>query len=147
LVARVKAGLDMDEDTRRAQKSSLQELQSAVVRQLVAGADQRSVIQQLIERGWPEVSARKFVSNLAQTSASTTGRIEMSHSEHAAHHGRWRALRGLILILVGMVIMGAGLALRDPSFSLFTFAVGVILAVFGLLDLLFGISVWTAGDD
>lgn len=129
----------------RTQQGSLKELKHTIISQLSTGVDQGSVIQQLIERGWPEVSARHFVASLIP--GIVTGQAIAAHPAHVVDHGKWRALRGIVFICAGLVIMVIGLAIREPSISLFTFAVGVILGVFGLLDLLFGISAWGESSD
>lgn len=133
----------MSEDG-HSERGSFRDLQDGLIRQLAGGADQPGVVRQLIERGWPEVTARKFVNSLAPE--GSIERIAIDQNHDAAQLERRRVGRGLILIVAGMVVTGGGLAMSDPSFSLFAFAVGVIIAVFGLLDLLFGLSAWTEGD-
>ena len=109
------------------------------MQQLAAGTDRTVVVKGLVERGWPEVSARRFVANVRVTPLAASRR-------QGAQHERWRVARGLLLMLLGAVVVAAGLALDDPSASLFVFSAGVILSVFGLLDFLFGISAWGPVD-
>ncbi|HEY3291158.1 MAG TPA: hypothetical protein VGK87_13605 [Anaerolineae bacterium] len=127
------------------QSGSLKELKYSIIKQLTSGVEQGSVIQQLIERGWPEVSARHFVAGLVPR--VLVNQAIAAHPAQMVNHGKWRALRGLAFMSAGLVIIIIGLALRDPSISLFTFSTGVIMGVFGLLDLLFGISDWGKSSD
>jgi small-conductance mechanosensitive channel len=127
------------------QMGSMQELTNVVTRQLAAGKTQDEVIQQLVQRGWPMVSARQFVANLGSPSGAVQNTVRQRRT--LTLHGKWRLLRGILLIVTGMVTVGAGLAVSDLSTSLFIFAVGVILFVFGLLDFLFGLSTYLERDD
>jgi hypothetical protein len=117
---------------------TLKDLTHTVARQLAAGHSQEHVIQQLIARGWPAASAQQFVANARRISgmyrAAATERVL------ALRHCRGRILRGLLGLLVGLSIGAFGLSLADTSTSLFLFAVGVILCVFGVVDFLFGLS-------
>ena len=45
----------------------MKDLTGEMVKKLVAGVSHEKIVQQLVERGWPAVSARQFVANLAQT--------------------------------------------------------------------------------
>ena len=117
----------------------MKDLTETVTQQLAAGTDREAIVNYLVQRGWPETSARRFVANVRVTPSAIMHR-------QSVQHGRWRIVRGLLLILLGVAIIAAGLALDDPSASLFVFSVGVILSVFGLLDFLFGISAWGPVD-
>ena len=121
------------------QSGSLKELTESVAQQLAAGVDRDALTRSLVERGWPERAARRFVAGVRAAPAAVAQR-------QRARHERWRIARGLLLLALGAAVIAAGLALGDPSGSLFVFSAGVILSVFGLLDFLSGISAWSSTD-
>lgn len=120
------------------QPRTLHELTRSVAGQLAAGESVEGVVQQLVARGWPEVSAREFVVNASQS--TSMARASAGESRAVKLHNRQRIGRGALLILGGAAISALGLSLPDASASLFLFAVGILLAVFGTLDFLFGLS-------
>jgi hypothetical protein len=123
-------------------EESLPTLTRSVRAQLAAGQSRGEVVQQLVGRGWPLASARQFVANAANGAVDTAGEVAALPLERHPHITlrRLRVLRGALLIVLGVCIAAGGLALSDSAASLYLFAVGVILGVFGLLDFLFGLS-------
>jgi hypothetical protein len=109
-------------DSPSPQPLSLQELTQAVLNQLVAGRSQDAVTQSLVARGWPEVSARQFVVNTAQSVARPHVQVEQDDERHVvAELFRRRALRDLMLttgFLLAMLIAG-DLFPSAPALTLF----------------------------
>ena len=118
---------------------SLQELSGAVVKQLVAGRPQETVVKQLVQRGWPEVSARHFVANAAQ--AASQHREENDEERaYIAELFRRRMLRDLVLTVI---CCGATFVLYDfahtmPALPLFFLS----MTVFSLVDLITALVGW-----
>ena len=121
---------------------SLQELTGAVVKQLVAGRSQETVIRQLVNRGWPEVSARHFVANLAQTASQHRDRDGGDDEERVimAELYRRRMLRDLVLSVVccGAMFVLFIFVRTVPALTLFVLS----MAVFSLVDLITALVGW-----
>src|SRR6266496_2708676 len=118
---------------------SLQELTRAVVEQLVAGRSQVTVVKQLVNRGWPEVSAQHFVANLAQTASQ---RHDENDEERAyiAELFRRRMLRDLVLTILCCIIMFVLFTfIRTlPALTMFFLS----MTVFSLVDLITAFVGW-----
>ena len=83
----------------------MKELTAIVVRQLAAGKSQELVSQQLIARGWPEISARHFVSNAAPTASEHNAVDNPEEREVMVEVYRRRMIRDLIMIVASLVLM------------------------------------------
>ena len=94
------------------QPPSLQEITRAVIRQLMNGKSREAVTQDLVARGWPEVSARQFVTNAAQSLQSLASPLvkpeEDEERRYMAEMFRRRAARDFLLtamFMIGMFIV------------------------------------------
>ena len=108
-----------------AQPRSLKELTSTLVKQLASGTSQELLISQLIERGWPEVSARHFIANIAQTASQHNDVDEVR--EIVAAQFRSRIIRDLIigLIFFGLVLLSMTFFEALDMLALFFFGMSV----------------------
>jgi hypothetical protein len=123
------------------QPISLQELTHAVVSQLMSGKSREVVTQTLVARGWPEVSARQFVVNTAQSLTKPQIQAEEDDERHmVAEIFRRRATRDF-LFTAGFMI--GTLAANDlfpsaPMLSLFFLS----MCTFSFVDLLVALIGW-----
>ena len=131
-------------DKRPATGHTLKEITEFVLRQKAQGAPAESIVRRLTQRGWPEATARRFVSNV-QINAATQRKHNEPHAP-AGHYWR-RILRGLICILIGLGIVVAGLSSSDAYLGLYYFAMGVLLCIFETIDFLSGILDWWRNRD
>jgi hypothetical protein len=127
---------------------SLKELTALIAKQLARGAKPQTLINQLIARGWPEATARQFVSNARRAhlqralEAFDTHNTAQGEPERQIREYRRRILRGLLCSLIGLALIVVGLGMHDTSNGLYHFSMGVVLTVFESLDLLNGLSAW-----
>jgi hypothetical protein len=82
---------------------TLKEITGKMIRQLASGVSQEKLIVQLKARGWPEVSARQFVANLAQTALQHDD-VDDERDAHIEQLRR-RILRDFILVLITSTMM------------------------------------------
>jgi hypothetical protein len=129
----------MDKPT-PSQGQSLRDLSDSIARQRACGVKPGDLTHQLIERGWPEVTARQFVANAAQMAGAL--REQSAERRAAARPHKQRALRGLFCILLGFAIIVVGLNHTDASAGLYCFAMGVLLCIFESIDCLAGLTGW-----
>ncbi|MCL4507432.1 MAG: hypothetical protein M1434_00350 [Chloroflexi bacterium] len=115
-----------------AQPRTLKELTSTLVKQLAAGTSQELLISQLVERGWPAVSARQFIANVAQT-ASQHNDVDEERENDAAQF-RSRIVRDLImgLICFGLMLLSMSFFEGQDMLALFFFG----MSVYAFVDML-----------
>ena len=118
---------------------TLKEITESVARQKANGAPAERIVRRLIERGWPEASARQFVMNVHAERALYG---EAGERRALARQGRLRALRGFVCILIGLVLIVVGLSLSDVFQGLYHFAIGILLCIFESIDFMSGVTVW-----
>jgi hypothetical protein len=119
---------------------SLRALTEHIARQLARGTSPDTLIKQLGQRGWPTIAARQFVVNAGHLADAL--REVSSKRQYIARQCARRALRGLLLTLLGLSIIGYSLSMYDASSGFSHFALGVVLCVFGSLDFLIGMAGW-----
>ena len=74
-----------------------------MVRELAAGTSQEKLIGQLIARGWPEVSARHFIANIAQTAQQHNDVDE--DRENLIDRYRRRIIRDFVMTTITFTMM------------------------------------------
>jgi hypothetical protein len=119
----------------------LQELTHAVISQLMSGKSHEVVTQTLVARGWPEVSARQFVLNTAQSLTKPQIQAEEDDERHmVAELFRRRAARDFLLTAGFMI---GTLAVNDlfPSAPLLTLFF-LSMCTFSFADLLIALIGW-----
>ena len=119
---------------------SLKELTDTVAGQMAKGVRPQAIIDQLIKRGWPEMTARQFVAN----SHLKSGELRMVSLERRTRTRNYRLwlLRSLLILVNSLVIIAVGVHVQDIYLGLFHFTMGVLLFIFVSLDFLSGISDW-----
>lgn len=127
-------------NTTPSRGTSLKDIRDAISEQLARGTRPEVVINQLIKRGWPEISARRFVESTSQTcveapAGSQERQVECQRCVRCA-------LRGLLCTIIGFALIVVGLWMEDVPNGIFHFTGGVLLCVFEIHDLLAGISGW-----
>ena len=123
-----------------AREQSLRELSDLIARQRVRGVKPDDLVQQLVTRGWPEITARQFVANAGQAAGAL--REQRAERSDAAKPYKQRAARGLFCVILGFAIIVVGLNQTDASAGLYHFAMGVLLCVFESIDFLAGLTGW-----
>ena len=120
------------------------ELTDIVKTELSQGDGVEGTIYKLVGRGWPEVSARKFVLTEAQCLALETGMTVSAADERRAEMraGRIRLIYGLAMALVALGLAALGLSLTQIGSGIFFFAAGVILGAFAIVLVLTGLNCW-----
>jgi hypothetical protein len=131
-------------DKRPATGHTLKEITEFVLRQKAQGTPAERIVRRLTERGWPEATARRFVSNI-QIDAAAQRKRSMPNTP-ASHYWQ-RILRGLICVLIGLGVIVAGLSSSDAYLGLYYFAMGVLLCIFEAIDFLSGILDWWRNRD
>ena len=125
----------MASETSTAQQS-LQHLSESLTRQISKGANQETLIQELVGQGWPEASAKRLVVN-AIRAANKHRRIG---SEARAVHARTRIIRGLLWLAAGIGILLVALDVRQLTGDFPLLYVGAI--VIGFFDFFIGLMNW-----
>ncbi|MCL5999401.1 MAG: hypothetical protein M1546_25565 [Chloroflexi bacterium] len=128
---------------------TLQEVTNLVSRQLAAGQGRDVIIQQLVTRGWPEVSARHFVTNAAQTAHSPQSQAAQHAGEDArddeeravvAELYRRRMIRGLVWALTGLFTLAMFFNVSQALGGVSLFFMAAI--IFGAVDFVVGLIGW-----
>ena len=119
---------------------SLKEIKDRVTAQLSRGLALDSIITQLIERGWPEPTARRFVMSLLPSREFL--REKEFEQRSALKDNYKRMLRGLLCVILGLVIIAVGLGMQNVANGLYHFTMGVMLIVFESHDFAAGLSGW-----
>lgn len=117
-------------------QQSLQHLSESITRQLSKGASQETLIQELVEQGWPEFSAKRFVLN-AVRAANKNRRIG---SEARASQSRVRMIRGLLWLVAGLGVLLISLEVRHITGGIPLLYTGAI--VVGFFDFFIGLLNW-----
>ena len=128
------------------------------------------IVSQLVERGWPESSAKQFVANIkmnterdlaggenagytvpgrdeplyrtVKRNSTRASKLSDAERHEEMRYSRLRVLRGLICVIIGLSIIIASLTEGDPYVGLFLFAIGVLLCTLEAIDIVFGITGW-----
>jgi hypothetical protein len=119
---------------------TLKEIKERVTAQLASGLGTDSIIRQLIERGWPEETARRFVTSAMP--ALGVMREQAMERRTTLKDDLRRMLRGLICVILGFVVIAVGLGMRDVGNGIFHFTMGVLLIVFEAHDFAAGFGGW-----
>jgi hypothetical protein len=119
---------------------SLKALSEQVARQLAAGKAPDVLIDQLIQRGWPEVTARQFVTNAKHLSA--TYRAGAAERNSTSQRYRQQALRGFLWSILGACIAAISFTMCDVTCGFCHFAFGIGLFVVEFLDMCTGLCSW-----
>ena len=131
---------------------TLQEITNLVSKQLAAGQGHDVIIQQLVTRGWPEVTARHFVVNAAQTthspqsvqsqSAQHAGEDDRDDEERAivAEMYRRRMIRGLVWALTGLFTLAMFFSVSQALGGVSLFFMAAV--IFGTVDFVVGLIGW-----
>ena len=119
--------------------NTLKEITESVARQKVNGTSIDRIVHQLTRRGWPEAAARQFVNNIQveHVRQRPPGERRMQ-----VRQCQFRTLRGFICIIIGLIIIMAGLSSSDAYQGLYYFAMGVLLCTFEAIDFMSGILGW-----
>ena len=117
-------------------QQSLQHLTESIVRQLSKGVSQEEIVQQLIEQGWPEASAKRLVVN-ATRSVNKHRRIG---SEARISKSKARMVRGLLWLAAGLAVLLISLQVRHLTGGIPLLYVGAI--VIGFFDFFIGLLNW-----
>jgi hypothetical protein len=124
--------------------NTLKEISAAIARQKARGTSAECIVRQLVQRGWPEASARQFVNNIQVQQPVP----ELPDDNKALRHQyQWRTLRGVLCVIIGFIIINAGLSSSDVYQGLYYFAMGVLLCVFETIDFMTGILGWWRNRD
>lgn len=120
---------------------TLQELTRSVYRQLAMGMSRSDVMQQLIARGWPEVTAQQFVTNAAQSVIPLRPEdTEEKERQYMAKLLRRRA--ALDLLLTAVCALGSFVAFvlvtSLHALAFFFLSMGIL----SLIDLLLSFIGW-----
>ena len=129
---------------------SLKEIRDQAAAQLAQGLTPESIVIQLIERGWPEQSARRFVIGLlpapgamcAEALGADALGADAPEQRHTLKDDYKCMLRGLLCVVLGFVIIAVGLGMREVSNGIFHFTMGVLLIVFEAHDFATGLGGW-----
>ncbi len=149
------------------QGSTLSEITQSIARLKSSGTPADRIVSQLMERGWPETSARQFVANVRSGAARGEGTegadgeaarardraagrggaergdaLSITERREEARYYRLRTLRGLVCFVMGLAIIVVSLCAVDPYEGLFLFAVGVLLCTIEAIDFLWGVMGW-----
>jgi hypothetical protein len=124
----------LGEPTREARTMS--ELSALVADELTRGQSREDVVELLVRRGWPQVSAQHFVDNKAQQLVG----LQKSSSESAAAARMYRRkmVRGLLWAIAGITLTVA--MYRTARGSTHVIWWGVVL--FGFVDFVTGLIGW-----
>lgn len=117
-------------------QQSLQHLTETIAQQVAHGVTHDTLIQQLIEQGWPEVSAKRFVQNAAR-SVHNHQRIG---SESRTTKAKARMLRGLLWLIAGLGVLLISLEVRHITGGIPLLYTGAI--VVGFFDFFIGLLNW-----
>jgi len=120
---------------------SLKEVTAGVVRQLAAGKSQELVIQQLIARGWPEISARHFVANAAPNAKEHNVVDNSEEQVVVAELFRRRMIRDAWLSAVSLGLMLAVVNFFPAMTALALFFLS--MTVFSCIDFIVALLGWT----
>jgi hypothetical protein len=119
----------------------MKEVTAGVMRQLAAGKSQELVIQQLIERGWPEVSARHFVANAAPNAKEHNAVENGEEREVLAELYRRRMIRDVWLAVVSLGLMLAVVNFFPTLTAMALFFLS--MTVFSFIDFVVALLGWT----
>jgi hypothetical protein len=122
-------------------QQSLQNLTETITRQVEHGVTHETLIQQLIEQGWPEVSAKRFVLNAARA-LHNHRRIG---SESRTSQAKVRMLRGLLWLIAGLGVLLISLEVRHITGGIPLLYTGAI--VVGFFDFFIGLLNWYDEQD
>ncbi len=122
-------------------QQSLQHLNESIARQITRGVSQTELVQQLIQQGWPEVSAKRFVLNATRT----VNKHRRIGSEARLAKSKERMLRGLLWFLAGMGILLISLQVPHLTGGIPLIYVGAI--VLGFFDFFIGLLNWREEQD
>ncbi len=117
-------------------QQTLQHLNESIARQAAQGVSQAELVQQLMEQGWPEVSAKRFVLN-ASRPANRHRRIG---SEERLTKSRARMVRGLLWLLAGLCVLLISLGVPHLTGGIPLLYTGAILI--GFFDFFIGLLNW-----
>lgn len=124
-----------------APPQTLRELTDSVNQQLSHGVSSDVVVKQLLDRGWPEVTARQFVANAARNAgAATQDAGSSAERRQIAELYKRRMFRGLAWTLGGLAITLVSLDLARYNGGVSFFCFGAIL--FGFIDFLTALAGW-----
>ena len=122
-------------------QQSLQTLTDSITRQIADGISHEALIQQMVQQGWPEVSAKRFVLNVARA-ANKHRRIG---SEERVDKAKARMVRGLLWLLAGVAVLLVSLEVPHLTGGiplLYVFAI-----VGGFFDFFLGLLTWYEEQD
>jgi hypothetical protein len=117
-------------------QQSLQHLTESITRQVEQGVTHDILIQQLIEQGWPEVSAKRFVLNAVRTTRSQ----HRIGSEARVSRAKVHMVRGLLWLIAGLGVLLISLEVRHITGGIPLLYTGAI--VFGFFDFFIGLLNW-----
>ena len=117
-------------------RQTLQHLTKTIARQVEQGVTHDTLVQQLIEQGWPEVSARRFVLNAART----TNKHRRIGSEARVSKAKTRIVRGLLWLLAGIGVLLISLEVPHITGGIPLLYTGAI--VVGFFDFFIGLLNW-----
>jgi hypothetical protein len=126
-------------DKRPALGNTLKEITESVARQRAKGTPVDRIVRQLTQRGWPETAARQFVNAIQ---VEHVPQRPPDERDMLVRQCQFRALRGFICVIIGLVIIMAGLLSSDAYEGLYYFAMGVLLCTFEAIDFMSGILGW-----
>ncbi len=116
-------------------QQSLQHLTETITRQVENGVTHDTLIQQLMEQGWPEVSAKRFVLN-----ATRTNKNRRIGSESRTSQAKVRMVRGLLWLIAGLGVLLISLEVRHITGGIPLLYTGAI--VVGFFDFFIGLLNW-----
>ncbi len=122
-------------------QQTLHNLSESIARQAAKGVNQAELVNQLIEQGWPEVSAKRFVLN-ASRAAKGNRRIG---SEARVTKAKSRMLRGLLWLLAGLCVLLVSLQVPHLTGGIPLLYTGAI--VIGFFDFFIGLLNWREEQD
>jgi hypothetical protein len=122
------------------QPQTLRELSDSIARQLAGGKNHGDAVQELVERGWPEVSARQFVANAEHLSGVYKAIAEECRCQ--GEECKRLMLRGVLWAIAGVCIVVLALMLENMALSFILFALGVIVAIVESIDFMHGVTGW-----
>ncbi len=124
------------------QPQTLKELSDSIARQLAGGKSHGDAVQELIDRGWPEVTARQFVANAEHL--SDVYKEIADECRCAGEECKRNMLRGLLWVAAGFAIVFASLLLENLAVSFIAFAIGVLVMIVEAFDFIHGFNGWWA---
>ena len=155
---------------KHVQGSTLSEITQSIAHMKLCGIPVDLIVRQLVERGWPESSARQFVANVkmdterdfaggqnagytipgrdeplyktVRRNSTRASKLSDAERHEEMRYSRLRVLRGLMSIIIGLSIIVVSLTEGDPYVGLFLFAIGVLLCTLEAIDIAFGIAGW-----